>query len=129
MLTISILQKFPKQIVKYNSQYERALANLFIMFAPIAPLFASECWSKFLTVPNRIDADELNFKWDKDVLEQNWPVVDENIDDILVIRVSQIPIMFESCINYFRYGIVLINVLDCNLLVLDKQYKNNSTTN
>lgn len=60
------------------------------MFAPIAPLFASECWSKFLTVPNRIDVDQLNLKWDKDVLEQNWPAVDENIDDILVIRVGHI---------------------------------------
>lgn len=88
MLFISILQKFPKQIVKYNSQYERALANLFIMFAPIAPLFASECWSKFLAVPNRVDVDELNLKWDEDVLEQKWPAVDENINDILVIRVS-----------------------------------------
>lgn len=83
------LQKFPKHIVKFNEQYEHALGNLFIMFAPIAPLFASECWSKFLTAPNRIDVDEKYLKWSKDVLEQNWPIIDKNLDDIVVINVSQ----------------------------------------
>lgn len=68
--------------------YERALGNLFIMFSPIAPLFASECWSKFLSVPNRITEDATNFKWSADVLEQNWPIVDKDFVNIFVIKVS-----------------------------------------
>lgn len=76
-------------MVKYNAQYERALGNLFIMFSPIAPSFASECWSKFLSVSNRIGTDDAHLKWDKDVLEQNWPTVDKNISDFMVIRVSE----------------------------------------
>lgn len=59
------------------------------MFSPIAPLFASECWSKFCSVPKRIDDSEKFLKWSKDVLEQQWPMIDKNIDDILVIKVSQ----------------------------------------
>lgn len=74
--------------MKFNPQYERSLGNLFIMFSPIAPLFASECWSKFLSVPNRVDTSETNLKWNEDVLEQNWPTVDKNFADIFVIRVS-----------------------------------------
>lgn len=77
------------------------------MFAPIAPLFASECWSKFLTVPQRVDVDQVNLKWDKDVLEQNWPAVDENIDDILVIRVSQNQVYFVKSLKYSE------NYIDC----------------
>lgn len=82
------MQKFSKETVKFNAKYERSLGELFVMMSPIAPLFASECWSKFLSVPNRVDANETNLKWGKDVLEQNWPSIDKNIDDILVIRVS-----------------------------------------
>lgn len=90
LFRVDFLQKFPKNIIKHSSQYERALGNLFIMFSPIAPLFASECWSKFLSVPNRVDTNSKNLKWNDDVLEQNWPNVDKNIDDILVIKVSEI---------------------------------------
>lgn len=125
------LQKFPKQIVKYNQQYERALANLFIMFAPIAPLFASECWSKFLAVPNRIAVDdEAHWKWDKDVLQQKWPTVDKNMDDIFVIRVSEtihcMPISFGFVKHCFPY--VLITIFSFFPLNLDKQFENHSST-
>lgn len=58
------------------------------MFSPIAPLFASECWSKFCSVPHRIDASEKTLNWSNDVLEQQWPMIDKNIDDVLVIKVS-----------------------------------------
>lgn len=68
-------------------EYERVLAELFIMFSPIAPLFASECWSKFLSVPHRVDEKSMHLKWDKDALEQQWPTVDKNIKDIYAIKV------------------------------------------
>lgn len=57
------------------------------MISPIAPLFASECWSKFLSVPNRIDTDAIHVNWEKDVVEQRWPSVDQDIEDIMVIKV------------------------------------------
>lgn len=89
------------------------------MFAPVAPLFASECWSKFLTVPNRVDANEKHLKWSKDVLQQNWPKSDDNIDDIVVIKVSH----FHEL--RLLHGILIENLL----FLLDKWFKNNSTTN
>lgn len=57
-------------------------------FAPIAPLFASECWSKFVSVPNRIESNAKQLHWDKDVLEQSWPKVDADYKNLLVIKVS-----------------------------------------
>lgn len=59
------------------------------MFSPIAPLFASECWSKFISVTNRLDTENTRLNWDKDVLQQRWPDVDKNIGDIAVIRVNR----------------------------------------
>lgn len=82
-----MFQKFSNQIVKYSGQYERTLGSLLIMFAPIAPLFASECWSKFISVPNRVEIKENYFKWSKDVVEQSWPSLDKEFKDILVIKV------------------------------------------
>lgn len=84
---IFLFQKFSNQIVKYSGQYERTLGSLLIMFAPIAPLFASECWSKFISVPNRVEIKESYFKWSKDVVEQSWPSLDKEFKDILVIKV------------------------------------------
>ncbi|XP_031637376.1 probable leucine--tRNA ligase, mitochondrial [Contarinia nasturtii] len=93
------LRKFPKPLKKYNPQYERALADLFIMFSPIAPLFASECWSKFLSVPNRVDVDGMHLKWDKDALDQHWPTVDENINDIYVLKINSSKTIFHRTEN------------------------------
>lgn len=58
-------------------------------FAPIAPLFASECWSKFVAVPNRIESNDKQFKWNENVLEQSWPKVDADYKNLLVIKVRQ----------------------------------------
>lgn len=115
-----IIQKFPKHIVKYSEQYERALGNLFIMLSPIAPLFASECWSKFVSVPNRIDSNQKNANWSNDVLEQNWPTLDEDFDDIFVIKVS-LPFQSFVPLNY--------NQQNCPSLYLsDKPLENHSST-
>lgn len=76
--------------MKHSAQYERALGNLFIMMSPIAPLFASECWSKFASVPNRIEVTEKHLKWSADVLEQRWPDIDKEFKDIMVIKVKRI---------------------------------------
>ncbi|KAJ6647423.1 putative leucine--tRNA ligase, mitochondrial [Pseudolycoriella hygida] len=76
-LTKSI-RRAPKEVIKYGGEYERALASLIIMIAPMAPHFASELWSQFIRVPNRINASSSEINWDLDVLEQSWPKVDEN---------------------------------------------------
>lgn len=57
-------------------------------FAPIAPLFASECWSKFLSVPNRIESNEKHLKWNENVLEQSWPKLDSDYKNLFVIKVN-----------------------------------------
>lgn len=69
-------------------QFERALACLIIVLAPMAPHFASELWSGFLSAPNRINTSAKEIKWDQDVLEQTWPEVDLNYCLELVCMVS-----------------------------------------
>lgn len=76
-------------MIKYSAQYERALGNLLIMLSPIAPHFASELWSKFLSVPNRVAVDKIELKWDEDVLEQKWPNVDMHYNLSLRILVRR----------------------------------------
>lgn len=73
-----------------SEQYEQALGSLLIMISPIAPLFASECWSKFLSIPSRIEANQNYFKWDEDVLQQSWPKSDEETKNLIVIQVNLI---------------------------------------
>lgn len=67
----------PPVVFSTSPQFERALACQIILLAPIAPHFASELWSGFLSAPNRINTTE-EIKWEKDVLEQNWPRIDSN---------------------------------------------------
>lgn len=55
------------------------------MLAPIAPHFASELWSKFLSVPNRCQS---SVDWAKDVLEQSWPTVSKDFHLWLDIKVK-----------------------------------------
>lgn len=74
--------------MKYSSEYERALAALITMTAPMAPRFASELWSRFLLVPNRINEDEKIIKWSADVLEQKWPTIDETYQNSLQIKTN-----------------------------------------
>lgn len=56
------------------------------MLAPIAPHFASELWSGFLSAPNRLNNTN-EIKWDKSVLEQNWPDIDYDYNLDLVCQV------------------------------------------
>jgi len=64
------------------------------MLAPMAPHFASELWSKFVSVPGRINAASGELQWTKDVLEQRWPDVDPAYQLDLVIKVNG----FENCV-------------------------------
>lgn len=69
-------------------QFERALACLIISLAPMAPHFASELWSGFVSAPNRINTSLKEINWDQGVLEQTWPEVDSDYHLELVCLVS-----------------------------------------
>lgn len=82
-----IEQATPAEIIKYSGQYERALASLIVMLAPMAPHFASELWSLFLRVPNRID-NGAGIDWESDVLQQSWPKIDPHYALDLKVKVN-----------------------------------------
>lgn len=77
----------PPAVFAYSPQFERALAAQIILLAPMAPSFASELWSGFVSAPNRLNENE--FRWDKMVLEQKWPEIDSEYKVDLVCEVSK----------------------------------------
>jgi len=54
------LQKVPAAVAVSSHQYERALADLVIMLAPFAPMFASELWAGLYSVKNETTSSDLN---------------------------------------------------------------------
>ena len=72
------LRKADEETMALSENYEKALATQIIMLAPIAPSFASELWSGFLKAPNRLSKEEGIDWWDKPLMEQKWPKVDED---------------------------------------------------
>lgn len=88
----------PPTIFATSSQFERALACQVIMLAPVAPCFASELWSGFVSAPHRLNNTE-EIAWDKDVLEQRWPKIDSNYNMDIVCQVG---FFFTSYCN-FKY--------------------------
>nr|CAI5843216.1 unnamed protein product [Callosobruchus analis] len=81
------LRKCPPAVYAYSKQFERALAAQIILLAPMAPHFASELWSGFVSAPNRLN-DSGEVIWDKAVLEQKWPVVDMDYELDLIFQVN-----------------------------------------
>lgn len=81
------LQRVPPAIFAHSLQFERALACQIILLAPMAPHFASELWSGFVSAPNRLNNTQ-EILWDKTVLEQKWPEidVDYNLDLICMVK-------------------------------------------
>ncbi|GJQ87681.1 hypothetical protein Trydic_g17499 [Trypoxylus dichotomus] len=73
--------------VAASFQYERALAAQIILLAPMAPHFASELWSGFLSAENRLN-DNSEIDWNADVLQQRWPDVDYDYRLELVCQVN-----------------------------------------
>ncbi|XP_018325351.1 probable leucine--tRNA ligase, mitochondrial isoform X2 [Agrilus planipennis] len=69
------LRKMPGDVIARSLQFERALACQIILLAPMAPHFASELWSGFISAPNRLNSTG-EILWNKTVLEQRWPEVD-----------------------------------------------------
>lgn len=75
----------PPEIIARSSEFEQALAYLIIMLSPVAPHFSSELWAGFVSAPNRMTSQ---FDWDKGVLEQSWPTVDDNFKLSFQCKVS-----------------------------------------
>ncbi|KAJ8925000.1 hypothetical protein NQ315_001165 [Exocentrus adspersus] len=77
----------PPAVFAHSRQFERALAVQIILLAPMAPYFASELWSGFISAPNRLDSSG-EIQWDKSVLEQKWPETDMDYNLDLVFQVN-----------------------------------------
>lgn len=77
----------PPCVFAHSLQFERALACQIVLLAPMAPHFASELWSGFTSASNRLNNSNNEILWDKTVLEQKWPVLDNNYNLDLVCRV------------------------------------------
>lgn len=77
----------------FGKQYERAIAAQIIMISPMAPHFASELWSRFVNLPNRISESSDEINWDLNVFQQKWPTVDSNFPLELTFKVNnyQVP--------------------------------------
>lgn len=58
------------------------------MLAPLAPHFASECWYRLASAPNKANDTSETIDWSKDVLEQKWPEVnmDYNLDFTIYVN-------------------------------------------
>lgn len=71
-----------------SKEFEKALAVLIIMLAPVTPHFCSELWAGFLSAPHRTCDTSNLIDWQKSVLEQTWPKVDNNYELSFLCKVS-----------------------------------------
>lgn len=73
----------------------------------MAPHFASELWSGFVSAPNRINTSTKEINWDQGVLEQTWPEIDLNYCLQLVCMVSTsgiyLPHLFNENFTYILF--------------------------
>ncbi|XP_044270469.1 probable leucine--tRNA ligase, mitochondrial [Tribolium madens] len=89
-LTNSI-RRAPPAIFAKSLQFERALAAQIILLAPMAPHFASELWSGFVSAPDRLNQSG-EIDWEKPVLEQRWPTLDDRYNLDLVCKVNGVEV-------------------------------------
>lgn len=69
-------QKCDKYVMSRSLLFERCLGELLIMLYPMAPHMASELWEYFQSAPNRLDVEEVLFRWDQPISAQVWPSLD-----------------------------------------------------
>lgn len=88
-------QRAPKAVVRGGKEFEAALATQLILLAPLAPHFASECWYRLSSCPNRPDDQRLLIDWNEDVLQQKWPEVDGdyNLDFTIYVNGEETKIL------------------------------------
>lgn len=121
-ILVYYLQRTPKDVVKHSPEYETTLANFIIMLAPIAPHFASELWSKLLTVPNRCEprtTDVSSLEWTKDVLEQAWPSASKNFQYWLDIRVRNF-FFIADILSCFHVKTRFVSILKLDSVIFSR---------
>lgn len=96
-LVIKDLQIFTKHLryknrgeVVFGREFERALAALLLMFAPLAPHFASELWAGFADAARFRDVE---YQVDRPLVEQLWPQVDADFNLDLLIKEDNVDLM------------------------------------
>ncbi|CAH2050359.1 unnamed protein product, partial [Iphiclides podalirius] len=87
-LTNVLRNNIPPEIIANSKEYELALAQLIIMLTPVTPHFCSELWAGFLSAPNRLCDNTHLIDWDKSVLEQKWPKVDNHFELSFLCKVD-----------------------------------------
>ncbi|XP_075972098.1 leucyl-tRNA synthetase, mitochondrial [Anticarsia gemmatalis] len=87
-LTSVLRNNVPPEVVARSEEFEKALAALIIMLAPVTPHFCSELWAGFLSAPNRISSESNLINWQQDVLHQKWPTVDDHYKLSLLCKVD-----------------------------------------
>lgn len=77
----------------------------------MAPHFASELWSGFISAPGKLN-DSGEIQWDRGVLEQKWPEIDRDYNMDLICEVIIFRLLFLTCLifefignNYIFIGI------------------------
>ncbi|CAH0695173.1 unnamed protein product [Spodoptera exigua] len=87
-LTSVLRNKVPPEVITKSKEYEKALAVLIIMLAPVTPHFCSELWAGLQSAPHRLTESSNMIDWGKGVLEQTWPKVDENYELSFLCKVD-----------------------------------------
>ncbi|BET00175.1 Leucyl-tRNA synthetase [Nesidiocoris tenuis] len=82
---VKVLKKMKPESMATSAEFEKTLAHFLIMLAPMAPHFATELWSKFQSCPNRLGTPVM---WDKSVLEQTWPELDDDYPLDIIVKVN-----------------------------------------
>ncbi|XP_071089905.1 probable leucine--tRNA ligase, mitochondrial [Haliotis cracherodii] len=79
------LKKVQPSLMCHSAQFQRGLCDLVVMIAPLAPHLASEMWVGLASLPNKHNH---HYCWDKSVLDQVWPDVDQDYPLPLVIKIN-----------------------------------------
>ncbi|CAH0381076.1 unnamed protein product [Bemisia tabaci] len=82
----TLLSNCSNASIRSGKEFERALAEMIILMAPMAPHFAAQLWQGIALVPYRLNENEFN--WSGTVFEQKWPVVDDNFPMYLIVQVD-----------------------------------------
>uniref|UniRef100_A0A0K8SRU4 leucine--tRNA ligase n=2 Tax=Lygus hesperus TaxID=30085 RepID=A0A0K8SRU4_LYGHE len=74
---VKSLKKFDQETMAQSLEFEKALAALLIMLAPMAPHFASELWFRFQMAPRSLQSP-MTIQWKNNIFKQSWPQMDDD---------------------------------------------------
>lgn len=70
-----------------SEEYEKSLSVLIIMLAPIMPNFAATLWTAFCSAEGRLTTNDEEIAWNKNVMLQKWPKMDDDCEIAVTLRV------------------------------------------